>query len=118
MNDAGAIGRGAAGGKWRPRGEHPEWADNLVANTLGCSDMTVKAVRQELEAGSQIRKVDRLLGADGKWRKVKSKKPPAEPRAKKSADPPLDSKQTKALAAARKLSTPLIFLHSRPTCRV
>jgi hypothetical protein len=31
-------------------GAHPEWADNLIANKLGCSDMTVTAVRTELEA--------------------------------------------------------------------
>jgi hypothetical protein len=74
--------------------EHPEWADNLLANTLGCSDMTVTAVRPE------IRKLDRLLGADGKWQKAKKAPSPAKPR-KPAADPPLDSKQAKALVAIR-----------------
>jgi hypothetical protein len=39
--------------------EHPEWADNLIANKLGCSDHTVKAVREELEATAQIAQSDR-----------------------------------------------------------
>jgi hypothetical protein len=39
-------------------GEHPEWADRLTTNKLGCSDMTVK--------GTWGRKSDRLLGADGR----------------------------------------------------
>jgi hypothetical protein len=56
--------------------EHPEWADNLIANTLGCSHMTVATVRTELEATCQIGQLDRHLGLDGKWRKNKCRTPP------------------------------------------
>jgi len=45
--------------------ELPEWADYLIANTLGCSKNTVQAVRAELVAGCQIDNPDRLLGLDG-----------------------------------------------------
>lgn len=66
--------------------EHPGWANDLIGNRLGCSDHTVKAVRAELEATSQITKSDRLLGADNRWykRRIKAEQaersaPPAPP---------------------------------------
>ena len=45
----------------------------LIANKLGCSHMTVADVRTELETTSQIGQLDRHLGEDLKWRKVKRK---------------------------------------------
>lgn len=63
---------------------YPEKSNNSHAKGLGVSDMTVKSVREELEATSQIRKLDQTVGADGKARTVNPKRqqsssPPVEP---------------------------------------
>jgi DNA modification methylase len=47
---------------------HPQRSDNWIAQDLGVSDHTVRVVREELEATSQIAKLDRLVGRDGKER--------------------------------------------------
>ena len=44
----------------------PEQSNNRIADALGVSDMTVAAVRDELESGSQIGNVDQRVGKDGK----------------------------------------------------
>jgi DNA modification methylase len=54
---------------------HPERSDNWLAQDLGVSDHTVRSVREELESTSQIAKLDRLLGKDGKER-PRSASPP------------------------------------------
>ena len=65
--------------------ETPEASNNSIALMLGVSDMTVRSVRQELESTSQIRKLDKTKGADGKDRPAKREpkpapEPPAEPK--------------------------------------
>lgn len=44
--------------------ETPEWANNRVAKLLGVDGATVDAVRVQLEAASEIPKLERLIGAD------------------------------------------------------
>jgi ParB/Sulfiredoxin domain len=46
--------------------ESPEWTDTRIAHLLGVSDKTVRSVREEQEAVSEIPKLDTLIGADGK----------------------------------------------------
>ena len=53
----------------------PNWANNRIAQELGVDSKTVAAVREKLEATLEIPKFDRLLGADGKERPVKQRKP-------------------------------------------
>ncbi len=53
----------------------PIWANNRIAQVLGTDSKTVKAVRERLEATSEIPKLDKLVGADGKARPVKQKRP-------------------------------------------
>ncbi len=48
--------------------ETPEWSDNRIAKLLGVSWHTVSEVRKELEATSQIAKLERLIGSDHKER--------------------------------------------------
>ena len=47
---------------------HPEQSDAWIARDMGVSSNTVRLVREELEATSQIAGFDRLVGADGKER--------------------------------------------------
>ena len=53
----------------------PNWANNRIAQELGVDSKTVATVRDKLEATSEIPKFDRLIGADGKGRPVKQRKP-------------------------------------------
>ena len=46
----------------------PRWANNRIALELGVSDNTVRRIRASLEATSQIAKLTKLEGADGKAR--------------------------------------------------
>jgi len=55
----------------------PNWSNNRIASSLGVDDKTVRALREKLEATSEIPKFDRLIGADGKERPVKQKRAPA-----------------------------------------
>ena len=55
----------------------PTWANNRIAQVLGTDSKTVKAVREGLERTSEIPKLDKLVGADGKTRPVKQKRPAA-----------------------------------------
>ncbi|MCZ6763731.1 MAG: ParB N-terminal domain-containing protein, partial [Alphaproteobacteria bacterium] len=55
----------------------PKWANNRIAQMMGVDSKTVKTVRSQLEATSEIPKLDKLIGADGKERPVKQKRPPA-----------------------------------------
>ena len=48
--------------------DSPEWADNRIAEELGVDGKTVGSVRDDLEATSEIPKLDRLVGKDGKTR--------------------------------------------------
>lgn len=48
----------------------PDLSNNWLAQTLGTTDKTVEAVRQEMIATSEIPKFDRHRGKDGKSRKV------------------------------------------------
>lgn len=57
--------------------ETPNWANNRIGQQLGVDSKTVQAVRKKLESTSEIPKFDKLIGADGKERPVKQKKPPA-----------------------------------------
>ena len=43
---------------------HPEKSNNAHAHEIGVSDMTVRSVRDELESTSQIRKLDKTVGAE------------------------------------------------------
>ena len=51
--------------------ETPAWANNRIAGALGVDDKTVATVRAGLEATSELPKLDKLVGADGKERPVK-----------------------------------------------
>jgi len=46
----------------------PQWADNRIGNELGVDSKTVKTIRKNLEATSEIPKFDRYIGIDGKAR--------------------------------------------------
>jgi ParB-like chromosome segregation protein Spo0J len=48
--------------------ETPERSNNQIAEGLGVSDHTVRAVRDDLEATSQIAKLEKTVGKDGKER--------------------------------------------------
>jgi ParB-like chromosome segregation protein Spo0J len=48
--------------------ESPDWSDNRVAKLLGVSWVTVHMAREELEGTSQIERLERLVGSDGKAR--------------------------------------------------
>ena len=53
----------------------PSWANNRIGQVLGADSKTVKAVRERLERTSEIPKLDKLVGADGKARPVTQKRP-------------------------------------------
>ena len=55
----------------------PTWANNRIAQVLGTDSKTVKVIRERLERTSEIPKLDKLIGADGKTRPVKQKRPAA-----------------------------------------
>jgi ParB-like chromosome segregation protein Spo0J len=50
--------------------ETPTWSNNRIAGGLGVDDKTVAAVRAGLEATSEVPKLKKLVGADGKERPV------------------------------------------------
>ncbi|MGJ0505673.1 MAG: ParB N-terminal domain-containing protein [Methylocystis sp.] len=52
-----------------------EWANNRIGALLGVDDKTVAAVRASMEATSEIPKLEKLIGADGKARPHRSAKP-------------------------------------------
>ncbi|SRR6266496_4476832 len=56
--------------------ETPNWADNRIAGEIGVDSKTVGTVRGELEATSEIPKLNRLVGADGKERPAKRPRTP------------------------------------------
>lgn len=45
---------------------HPERANAWIAEDMGVSDHTVKKYREEMESGSQIARVKKFIGKDGK----------------------------------------------------
>jgi hypothetical protein len=51
--------------------ETPNWSNNRIAGGLGVDDKTVAAVRAGLEATSEVPKLEKLVGADGKERPVR-----------------------------------------------
>jgi ParB-like chromosome segregation protein Spo0J len=51
--------------------ETPSWSNNRIAGGLGVDDKTVAAVRAGLEATSEVPKLKKLVGADGKERPVR-----------------------------------------------
>ncbi len=55
----------------------PSWANNRIGQVLGADSKTVKTVRESLERTSEIPKLDKLVGADGKTRPIKQKRPVA-----------------------------------------
>jgi ParB-like chromosome segregation protein Spo0J len=59
--------------------DSPEWADNRVADELGVDGKTVGSVRDDLEATSEIPKLDRLIGKDGKARPRKQPRKARQP---------------------------------------
>jgi hypothetical protein len=80
--------------------ETPEHSDNRIASTIGVTDKTVTAVREKLESTSEIPKLERTVGKDGKSRPAKK-----QPTADKTAvvnDPEAEPDVTdEELAAAR-----------------
>jgi len=48
--------------------DSPQWADNRIAKELGVDSKTVNSLRRQLEATSEIPKLERFIGADGKER--------------------------------------------------
>lgn len=65
---------------------HPEWSDNRLSSACYTTDKTVRVIREELEATSEIPKLDILTGADGI----------ARPRAmtRQAVEPVADGRQT------------------------
>jgi ParB-like chromosome segregation protein Spo0J len=59
--------------------DSPEWADNRIADELGVDGKTVGAVREDLESTSEIPRLDRLVGKDGKTRPRKQPRRRREP---------------------------------------
>jgi len=59
--------------------DSPEWADNRIAEELGVDGKTVGSVRDDLEATSEIPKLDRLVGKDGKSRPRKQPRKRRDP---------------------------------------
>jgi ParB-like chromosome segregation protein Spo0J len=59
--------------------DSPDWADNRIADELGVDGKTVGAVRDDLEATSEIPKLDRLVGKDGKSRPRKQPRKRQQP---------------------------------------
>jgi ParB/Sulfiredoxin domain len=60
--------------------DSPDWADNRVADELGVDGKTVGSVREDLESTSEIPKLDRLVGKDGKSRpRRQPRKRPVDP---------------------------------------
>ncbi len=55
----------------------PSWANNRIGQVLGADSKTVKTIRERLERTSEIPKLDKLIGADGKTRPVRQKRPAA-----------------------------------------
>lgn len=53
----------------------PHWSDNRIAGHVGVTDKTVAEVRTQLEATSEIPKLDAREGADGKTRGARHNKP-------------------------------------------
>ena len=56
--------------------EFPDSSSNSIAKQIGCSDTTVNSVREEMVSTSQIGKLEKTIGADGKARPAKRKKVP------------------------------------------
>ena len=48
--------------------EHPDRSNRWIGRSLGVDDKTVASVRAELRSTAEIPQLDRLVGADGKWR--------------------------------------------------
>jgi N6-adenosine-specific RNA methylase IME4 len=59
----------------------PEWSNNRIAILLSSTDKTVKTVRDEMIAGSEIPNLDKLFGADKKWYPANDPEPETEPEA-------------------------------------
>jgi len=51
---------------------HPEWSDNRIGHVTKTTDKTVGTVREELVTTSEIPKLDRLVGEDGKERPARA----------------------------------------------
>ncbi len=62
--------------------EWGKWSNAEIARRVGCTDKTVAVVRSELEATSEIPRLDTRMGADGKARAV-----PVAPAAAPEAHP-------------------------------
>ena len=58
--------------------EHPGRSNRWIARSLGVDDKTVASVRAELRSTAEIPQLDRLVGADGKWRPATRVSPPIE----------------------------------------
>ncbi|GJH22242.1 hypothetical protein CBA19CS22_36890 [Caballeronia novacaledonica] len=84
--------------------ETPQQSNNAIAKALGVSDMTVNAVRIDLESTSQIRKLEKRTGADGKARKQPAAKPKTE-HPTKAATPREQSMDSVAAALWNSLAT-------------
>jgi ParB-like chromosome segregation protein Spo0J len=52
----------------------PDWSNNRIGIVLGVDDKTVASVRADLEATSEIPKLKKRVGADGKTRKTPTTK--------------------------------------------
>jgi ParB-like chromosome segregation protein Spo0J len=54
--------------------ETPDHSDKRIADAVGVTDKTVTTVREKLESTSEIPKLERTIGKDGKSRPTKKKK--------------------------------------------
>lgn len=80
---------------------HPDWSDVRLASQCHTTDKTVRSVREQLEASSEIPRHDKLIGADGIERPRK-----APPRPKAVAPPASPLPEPVAEAKKYKVSKP------------
>ena len=91
-----AIRRSLQTKKWQKR------ADKWIAEWIGCSDKTVTTIRGEMEAASEIPKVPKLQGKDGKhYTRREPKRVDAMPTVQTANDPsePAEEVMTKPPSA-------------------
>ena len=87
--------------------ETPGWADRRAARELGVDHKTVGAVRDRLISTGEIPQLDKLLGADGKERSERPRKPATAKRGRRNDGdgwPPTDERVQELLTTHSVLS--------------
>ena len=77
--------------------ETPEKSNVQIANSLGVTDKTVASQRKALEATSEIPRLEKTIGADGKERPRKTERKPT-PKAAPVQESPKPEEQCKPVS--------------------